>query len=65
MIDESQIRARAYELWELAGKPDGAEQEHWRQALEQLQAQQPAGGDSPDSVSDGTQSGVSQNDGDR
>jgi len=62
MIDDSQIRERAYELWELAGKPDGAEQDHWREAREQLQAQQqPAGADTLDAVSGGMQSGGPQN----
>jgi hypothetical protein len=29
---EEQIRARAYELWEEAGKPEGREQEFWQKA---------------------------------
>jgi hypothetical protein len=28
---EQQIRARAHELWEQAGKPDGREDEFWQQ----------------------------------
>jgi hypothetical protein len=33
---EQQIRARAHELWEQAGKPDGREDEFWQQAERQL-----------------------------
>ncbi|MBF8779320.1 DUF2934 domain-containing protein [Pseudomonas fulva] len=66
MIDDQKIRERAYELWELAGKPDGAEQEHWRQAVEQLKAeQQPPGANRVDSVSGATQSGVPLTTGDQ
>ena len=58
MIDEAKIRERAYELWELADKPDGAEQEHWHQALEQLRAeQQPAFASTLDSASGTSESG--------
>lgn len=41
MIDEEKIRQRAYELWQQSGQPEGAEEEHWRQAREELEAQQP------------------------
>ncbi|MEK9284602.1 MULTISPECIES: DUF2934 domain-containing protein [unclassified Bradyrhizobium] len=34
---EEQIRKRAFELWELAGKPEGREDEFWRQAQRELQ----------------------------
>jgi hypothetical protein len=33
---EEQIRARAHKLWEQAGKPDGREDEFWRQAEREL-----------------------------
>ncbi len=33
---ERQIRARAYELWEAAGKPEGREHEFWYQAEREL-----------------------------
>ena len=41
MTDEVRIRERAYEIWERAGKPDGAELEHWHQARQQLQDEVP------------------------
>jgi hypothetical protein len=34
---EEQIRKRAFELWEQAGKPEGREDEFWRQAERELQ----------------------------
>lgn len=60
MTDEAKIRERAYELWELHGRLDGAEHDHWRQAREQLEAEegQPAAADTLDSVSGGIQSGI-------
>ena len=33
---EEQIRARAHELWEQAGKPEGREDEFWHQAEKEL-----------------------------
>jgi hypothetical protein len=30
---EEQIRHRAYEIWELEGRPDGRAHEHWAQAM--------------------------------
>ena len=33
---EEQIRVRAHELWEKAGKPEGREDEFWRQAEKEL-----------------------------
>ena len=33
---EEQIRARAYELWQQAGKPVGREDEFWQQAEQAL-----------------------------
>jgi hypothetical protein len=35
---EDQIRKRAHELWERAGKPDGRDEEFWHQAEKELQA---------------------------
>ncbi|MER9087193.1 DUF2934 domain-containing protein [Mesorhizobium sp. M0847] len=34
MTDDKQdrIRQRAHEIWEKAGRPEGAHQEHWEQA---------------------------------
>lgn len=59
MIDEEKIRQRAYELWELDGKREGAEQDYWHQAREQLDAEvQPAGNNNLDSVSVNGQAGI-------
>jgi hypothetical protein len=33
---EEQIRVRAHELWEQAGKPEGREGEFWHQAEKEL-----------------------------
>jgi hypothetical protein len=33
---EQQIRVRAHELWEEAGKPDGQQDEFWHKAEKQL-----------------------------
>ncbi|MGY8679392.1 DUF2934 domain-containing protein [Bradyrhizobium sp. UFLA05-153] len=35
---EEQIRKRAFELWEQAGKPEGREDEFWQQAQRELQS---------------------------
>lgn len=34
---EEQIRKRAFELWEQAGKPEGREDEFWQRAQKDLQ----------------------------
>jgi hypothetical protein len=34
---EEQIRVRAHQLWEEAGKPEGRDDEFWRQAEQELQ----------------------------
>ena len=38
MTDDRQdrIRQRAHEIWEQAGRPEGAHQEHWEQATAEL-----------------------------
>ena len=36
---QSWLAKRAYELWEDAGRPDGAAQVHWEQALMEWDAQ--------------------------
>jgi hypothetical protein len=33
------VTRRAYEIWEHAGRPDGADHAHWQQALEEWNAQ--------------------------
>ncbi|MGK9286640.1 DUF2934 domain-containing protein [Sinorhizobium meliloti] len=35
--DEDRIRARAYEIWEREGRPDGGHERHWRQAQKELE----------------------------
>jgi Protein of unknown function (DUF2934) len=40
---EEQIRSRAHELWEQAGKPDGREDEFWHQAERELKQKQELG----------------------
>lgn len=35
---EDLIRSRAHALWELAGKPEGREDEFWREAERELSA---------------------------
>ena len=37
---EAAIRARAYQLWELAGKPDGKEHQFWIEAERELREKQ-------------------------
>ena len=39
MVDPTadQIRQRAYELWQLAGRPEGSDQEFWYEAERELQ----------------------------
>jgi hypothetical protein len=37
---EEQIRKRAFELWEQAGKPEGREDEFWDQAQRELQGEE-------------------------
>jgi hypothetical protein len=59
MISEEKIRQRAYELWELDGRREDAEQEHWRQAREQLESElQPDAINTLDSVGGSGQSGI-------
>lgn len=38
--DDERIRARAYELWEAEGKPDGRQGDHWDRARRELQAEE-------------------------
>jgi DUF2934 family protein len=40
---EEQIRTRAHELWEQAGKPEGREDEFWHQAERELQGTEERG----------------------
>ncbi|MCO5963686.1 DUF2934 domain-containing protein [Sinorhizobium meliloti] len=35
--DLDRIRARAYEIWEREGRPDGGHERHWHQAQKELE----------------------------
>jgi len=37
---EAAIKARAHEIWEREGRPDGREQAHWEQATKEIDAMQ-------------------------
>jgi hypothetical protein len=37
VLTEDAILARAYELWEQSGKPDGQSEEFWRRAKAELE----------------------------
>lgn len=34
---EEQIRARAHQIWEEEGRPEGREQEHWNRAAREME----------------------------
>ena len=36
MSSDERIRRRAYEIWEREGRPNGRDQEHWREAEAEL-----------------------------
>ena len=40
-VSEHDIRARAHELWQQAGKPEGKHDEFWLQAEQELKAGKP------------------------
>lgn len=42
---DKEIERRAYEIWERNGRPEGREEEHWRQAEQELAGEQ--GGEEP------------------
>ncbi len=35
---EERIRQRAHEIWEMEGRPDGRDQEHWERAHREIDA---------------------------
>jgi len=37
--DEYRVQTLAYQIWELEGRPEGRDQEHWRQAEQQLEVE--------------------------
>lgn len=38
-ISDYEIRLRAYRIWEKSGRPEGRAEEHWREALAELEAE--------------------------
>ncbi|MGF6227632.1 hypothetical protein QFZ27_001587 [Inquilinus ginsengisoli] len=49
MIEDrsERIRQRAYIIWQREGRPEGREQEQWRQAEAEIEAEDVAGGETP------------------
>ena len=41
---DARIRARAHEIWEKEGRPDGAEKQHWEQASREIDQQEAESG---------------------
>ena len=39
MTDQARISERAHALWENAGKPDGAHEDHWQQACREIEGE--------------------------
>ncbi|PBC02781.1 DUF2934 domain-containing protein [Mesorhizobium sp. WSM3860] len=39
MDREERIRRRAHEIWERAGRPEGRQQEHWDQAVQEIESE--------------------------
>lgn len=38
-FSDYEVRVRAYRIWERNGRPDGCAEEHWREALAELEAE--------------------------
>lgn len=38
-VNEEKIKQRAHELWEIAGRPDGRDDEFWHKAEEQVRGE--------------------------
>ncbi|HLG82879.1 MAG TPA: DUF2934 domain-containing protein [Bradyrhizobium sp.] len=47
---DDQIRARAHQLWERAGRPEGRDEEFWHQAERELQQMEDIAGQEPPAV---------------
>jgi hypothetical protein len=45
---EDSIREHAYRLWEVQGKPEGRDKEHWQQAEKELSPAGPGENRTPD-----------------
>lgn len=41
---DARIRARAHEIWEKEGRPDGEEKRHWEQASREIDQQEAKSG---------------------
>lgn len=41
-ISDYDVRVRAYRIWERTGRPEGHAEDHWREALAELEAEQAA-----------------------
>ncbi|MEW6630025.1 MAG: DUF2934 domain-containing protein [Pseudomonadota bacterium] len=39
MDREERIKQRAHEIWEREGRPDGRQQEHWDQAVQEIETE--------------------------
>lgn len=46
-MDQERVSRRAYALWQGAGQPDGAHDEHWRQACREIEAEDGATASGP------------------
>jgi hypothetical protein len=46
---EMRIRERAHEIWEREGRPEGAQEEHWRRASEEIDAENQGGSSAAES----------------
>lgn len=42
MFSDYDIRVRAYRIWERSGRPEGCAEDHWREALAELEAEKRA-----------------------
>ncbi len=38
-FSDYEVRVRAYRIWERTGRPEGCAEEHWREALAELEAE--------------------------
>jgi len=41
---EERIKARAYEIWQREGSPEGRENDHWKEAEQELDAENTGAG---------------------
>ena len=65
---EHSIRQRAYEIWEMEGRPEGRHQDHWQQAARELGADAdlprpggiPSGGDRVESAASRARDAVAE-----